>query len=496
MLARNRFGTEALASLFRFFVQGSCMAVTVPWMVRELGAVGYGLWIFAWSFFGLVGVFDLGFGTAAVKVVAEARGGERVEERNRRLSTISAILIAWSVVSLPGIFWLAEVAVRLADLPATEESAAFTVMLLLGIRLITLGMPLSLFRGILYGGSEIVRLSLVQAAASVLLAATTLTVLFLGAELQAVAMAHLSVMLLEHLVMAMIAFRRIPSLRLSWRLVDLKTVPEMTSLSFAFFLSGLAGAVLLRTDPLIVQLGASLLAVAAYGLAQKLIEMATAVVKQVTNLMAPRAARLELQRPEDLRPTLVAGLRLGLGGAGLVALPLALLAEPLLRLWLGEVPGDAESLLGILALSLFVSGPQLGAAGVLAMSGSHHVMGRLALLSAVSNVGLSLLFVGVYGVHGVAVATLIVTLVFDAGIVPILAARRVGTTVLALWAEVLAPLCLPGIVWLSSLVALRVSAWSESELHLVIGGCLCLVALGSTLPLAQLRLSMTSRFSG
>ena len=469
---------EASASLGRFLIQGLAMALTVPVMVRELGPSEYGLWILGWSLFGLAGLFDLGFGTAAIKVVAAGSGAADQTSRNARLSTILALLSLLGLLSIPLVLAVASCTAELASAAPDESRKAHTFMVLLGLRLVTLGLPLSLFRGILYGGRHIVALSLVQAAAGSAIAIATCTALAFGADLLTIAVIHLTVMVGEHAVLATLAFQRIAGLRISWRLVELRSAPELLSFSFAFFLSGVASTVLLRTDPIIVKIGASLASVAAYGLAQKLAEVATALVKQLTNLMAPRAAEAS---ESEVRRLLVMGMRLGLGGSGLVALPLVLLAEPLLSLWLGVVPEKTSAILQVLALALFLSGPQLGASGVLAMSGSHFVIGRWALASAGMNLALSLWWVQSHGVLGVAAATLAVTFAVDVIAIPRLAARRAVWPVSLLWRSVLVPLLGPGIVWFSTLLAVRFFASTGTFSGLAIGlGTAVLVTLLTT----------------
>ncbi|MDA8018971.1 MAG: oligosaccharide flippase family protein [Thermoanaerobaculia bacterium] len=483
MSAQPKLRHEAAASLGRFFAQGIAMALVVPIMVEELGTSDYGLWVLAWSLLGLAGLLDLGFGTAAIKVIAEAGGTERSDERNAKLSTILALLGFLGILSVPCVVLLAQAAVTMSGIPPNREQEVILFMVLLGLRILSLGMPLSIFRGILYGGRQIVALSTIQTAASSVLALATWVALETGAGLVELAAIHLAVMLTEHAVIAATALHRIPELRLSWTLVDLRTVPALTSFSLAFFFSGLAGTVLLRTDPILVQIGASLTAVAAYGLAQKLVETGTMTVKQLTNLMAPRAAQAKDEASR--RSLLLHSMQLGTAATLAVALPLVILAGPLLEMWLGDVPGDTEAILLLLAGALLLSGPQLGAAGVLAMSGWHHLMGRLALASAGLNLGLSFLWVQRFGVLGVAAATLVVTFVFDVFVVPTVAARRFALRPAGLWLAIVRPLARPGVVWISSLVLLRLSPWSETLPGLVAGVLLALLGSILTAPWRQ-----------
>ncbi|MEM1177954.1 MAG: lipopolysaccharide biosynthesis protein [Acidobacteriota bacterium] len=457
---------EAAASLGRYAAQAIAMALTVPILVRELGATDYGLWILAWSLFGLAGLLDFGFGTAAVKLIAE---DSEPEERNARLSTVMAILLGLAALSLPGVLAVAELGVSLSKVGPERAPEIFAVMVLLGLRLVTFGLPGSFYRGVLYGGRQIVVLSAVQTAASVTLAAGIWVLATGGGGLVELASLNLTVMVVEHGAMAWLAHRRLPTLRLGWRRCRWREAPALFSFSFAFFLSGLAGAVLLRTDPIIVQVGGSLAAVAAYGLALKVVETVTGVIKQVTNLLGPRAARLA--DPNDLDGLLVLSTRLGAAAAVALAAPLAILAPALLTVWLGDVPEFTTGVLTVLALALLLSGAQLGASGVLAMSGAHRAIGRIAVTSACLNAALSVALVGPFGALGVAAATLAVTFLFDVIVVPTVAARKTGQSTLRLWRRTLGPIAAPATLWILGLTAVRLLSPAASLAALALGLC-------------------------
>ncbi|MCL6554560.1 MAG: oligosaccharide flippase family protein, partial [Firmicutes bacterium] len=65
--------------------------VSVPVTVHGLGTERFGLLVFTWTLLGVLGISDLGLGSAVTKYVAEALGGG-------------------SPKSIPGVFWAAVLA--------------------------------------------------------------------------------------------------------------------------------------------------------------------------------------------------------------------------------------------------------------------------------------------------------------------------------------------------------------------------------------------------
>jgi len=137
------------------------------------------------------------------------------------------------------------------------------------------------------------------------------------------------------------------------------------------------------------------------------------------------AARLHASGDRDVLGSLMLrSIRLSLLGGGILGLCLGLFAPELLGLWLGADLMAAAPILRILLLAMVASVPQLVSSGLLTMTGDHRFTGRIAAASAATNILLSVSLALVFGVVGIAVATLACTLIFDVFVITTRACRR------------------------------------------------------------------------
>src|SRR5205807_2011944 len=94
-------------------------------------------------------LLDLGFGTGTVKYVAECKGGNDADRRNRMLSTISIVYLLLTLIAAAGIGLLALFFNQLFAIPAAQQDKAILLLWILGARVVIFSLPLGLFRGIL-----------------------------------------------------------------------------------------------------------------------------------------------------------------------------------------------------------------------------------------------------------------------------------------------------------------------------------------------------------
>src|SRR5438093_5375047 len=73
LLARRTISNAGWAGGCRVLV-GLVSLITVPVFIHRLGATSYGIYVLIQSLLGVTGLFNLGFGEAAIKYVAEADG--------------------------------------------------------------------------------------------------------------------------------------------------------------------------------------------------------------------------------------------------------------------------------------------------------------------------------------------------------------------------------------------------------------------------------------
>lgn len=445
MLTRTaRVGLNTAANIGRFVVSLGVVFFLTPFIIREVGNEDFGLWTLTFSTLGFLGLLDLGFGSGIVKYVAECRGTGDTDRRNRMLSTLGGVYLLLAVVSLVLVAMGSLFYADLFGIAQAQRGKALSLLWILAARNAFFGLPLSLFRGILFGEQLIWQINLVQTATSLLMGVLAWGVLRAGGGIIGLAWLNLGLMLLEHLAYFLLCRRQVDRLELSPRLADRTLFREALSFSAATFVVSVSSLILLRTDPIIISFFLPLSSVAVYAIALKIVENAHLLSKQFINVTGPLIAELKGQGDEQkIRFILINSSRFALLPSLSIGIPLVLFAPDLLRLWVGSEYAAGAGSLVLLTIAMTLAVPQMIASNVLTMTGREGITARAAMASAVINLGISLLLVRPLGLEGVALGTLAATVLVDVLWVPRFAAAAFGMGCGSYWRRIIGPLALP-----------------------------------------------------
>ena len=388
--------------------------VLAPYLVRGLGDARYGVWCVVEGVLAYFTLFDLGIAACLVRFVAKYHAtGERAE-LNRLVSACVAVFAAAAACVLV----LGAALVPLVG-PGLErklgEPGDVSAFMLLMLANLALALPLSVFPTILdglqrFGAKSAVRLVfLVLRVSAVVFVTETrpglfpLAVVFTGSNL------------LEHAAMGVLAFRLLPGLRVSRRLVDRATLRRVKGYSADAFLAMLAGRVTVQTGAVVVGGFVGVAAAAHYAIAARLVELAKNLLRSATTTLTPavsdREARGDLA---GVRRVLLDGTRWVLYVVLPIHLGLLFFGRPFLTRWVGGVQyADwCFPAVAILSATLTIGVAQSVAARILYGMGRLRLFARLALCEAGLNLGLSLALVGPLGLAGVAVAVAVPNVLF------------------------------------------------------------------------------------
>jgi O-antigen/teichoic acid export membrane protein len=86
---------NSLYSLFGFFAPAMVMAIAYPVIVHQLGAAAFGIYLLAASISGTLAIFDFGFSSASLKLIAEAIAAN---DDARVMEVLATSLVAYSLV--------------------------------------------------------------------------------------------------------------------------------------------------------------------------------------------------------------------------------------------------------------------------------------------------------------------------------------------------------------------------------------------------------------
>lgn len=402
------------------------MFFLIPYIVSRLGIETFGLWSLIFAMVGLFGLLDLGFATAAMKYVAELTASGDRAQRNQVLATLLVVYLGLGAVCLALVALLAGPASGWFNLPA-DQARAFTLALWLIGTAVAINFPASLVKAILIGSGRMHLVNGIELITTLVNAALVVILLEAGMGLLGLAIATATTMLLGPLVMLPLAIHLTPGLSASPRLFSRDRVRELMGFSVYFFIANVAVLIILRIDPVVIKSFLTLSAVAIYAVAAKIAEYAYLLNKQFSNALMPLVSQSKgAGDVATVRRILVDGTRFLLA----IAVPfLALLlfyAEAIVVRWMGPEFAESVPLLRVLILAVLFSSVQLNAANVLGMTGTHRFVAFAMGGSAVLNLVLSIILIQFLGLTGVALATMLATLVTELMLVVPRACRAQG----------------------------------------------------------------------
>lgn len=371
----------------------------------------FGFWALLWSLFGYGILLDFGFGFTAQKAVAEKTATGDMEGLSRLLATI-----LWTFIGMASILLVVFLAIRepfmvrmgVAVADRAEFGRAYTVFFV-GLAVM---FPLGVFPEILRG---LQRMDLANWVG-------TLTTVFNFALLYWGLTAHwdmailmgVSVVtsILPNFIAAVLAVQRLPKVSFAPKWFEWRSVRAQMGFSITAYLITFSNMLLAKSDQLVISLSLGVASVAIYQAGYKMGEMLGIFSIQLQQVISPAAASLHARGDESgLRSLLLRSSRLTF----LLVTPCYLLSvvylAPLIRLLTGdEVPTETWWIGQVLLLAIYSS--QLTnscSKRVLMMCGEEKRLLHVSVVEAVANLILSIILARTMGVLGVAIGTMIPT---------------------------------------------------------------------------------------
>jgi O-antigen/teichoic acid export membrane protein len=468
LLRRNALGLYAVYAAA--IVSG---LVVTPVVVRSVGKQAFGAWTFIGAVTIYLSVLDFGVGPAIVRFGAEARGRRASEELNEIASSGLVLYGAIGLVTLPAGVALAWLVPWAANLPHRLVWDARVATLLIVCSL-ALRFPLGLFNNLLVARQrwDLQNLGNFVAAAlyATLVAALLPTV---GGGIVLLAGLTLGTTILRLTLPLLWLGRELPGLRVRRRFVTRGRIRELTAFSSSNFLVHVAQKIVFSTDVIVVGIVLGAASAAVYGVAAKLFALVFGIGTAVTSLMFPAFAELEgAQAAERQRHLLLSGLRAGTALMLLLALPLLLMPDLLIRAWLREPGyGGSFAVMAILAGVLLVHQPIFVLTQFLIARARQRAVAWASIAATAANLVLSFVLAWTWGIDGVAVSTLVTDLALLAWIAPRYAAPAAGIKTEALLHAIARP-AIPAAAAAALVLVLVARVWSPDTL-------LALVPLGA-----------------
>lgn len=380
----------------------------LPILVRELGPVGYGLFAAFQSIFILNSLFDLGLSKSIVRYTATYFAAGQLGAISRFVSTAFTVFLGLGAVAMAFAVVFAAFGLGLIGVPASLEDEAVIACLIFGFAGLY-NLPAGTLGGVMGGlklhGAE----SKIHVGVAVVQATAMATAALSGAGLVAVVFAFHAPNFVKPWIRLPLIRRLLPDFRVSPRLFDRALLREMGTYSVWAFLVDSGRRIVESIDPIIVSAFIGLATVTPYAIGLQVGRLLQRMTLPIAFVLLPVASELEAigdrrtTRRLILRATrYTCALALGL------ALPLLIMAEDVIRVWLGEdypLAVDVSRIFLVVSVILMVRAPLVNV-----LESSHRGVryaGSWVLAESALNIVLSLVLLHPFGARGVVLSTLV-----------------------------------------------------------------------------------------
>ncbi len=424
---------------------------------QNLSPEQFGFYSLLWSLFGYTILLDFGLGFTAQKAVAEKTASGRIDELNHLICTIfwtfaffGAVILAVFAVAQP---WFLEwTHVSAANRPALGlgYTIFFTAM--------ALAFPLGIFPEMLRGLQRIDLANWITIGALVLNFVLMTWGLVAGWAFPWIVFISVATTVAPNFVALLMVFGRIKGFSLHPKHFRFAAIQGVLSFSIVAYLITFTNLIMARTDQAVISIGIGISFVALYQAGYKAAEMFGLFSVQMQDALSPAAAQMNITNDASgLRELLVKSTQLTL----FLTTPLyglcAVYLEPVIRILTGLKTIDpstywvGQSLLLATFSSLITNSCSKR---ILMMCGWERQLLKISLIDAAINLVASLILVRRYGVLGVALGTMVPTVLLGwLWLVP-LTARFLKTGVLEMAGMFVRNVAFPIFVSLATLGAL------------------------------------------
>lgn len=461
-----------------FIVNAAVTLALTPYVLQELGVARYGIWILTSSVVGYYGFLDLGLRTGVTQYLTRYLALRDYGKASETLSSAVAVLSVLGLLMGALSFAAAYVAPRLFDIPLSMTQEAFWCILVVGISS-AMQCVFSPFVSMFTSLQRFDLSNLIGIVIRLLTAGGIVVALRTGHGLVGVSIAVCGTNVIEYLVRWRVALRLAPELDISWRRASLARLREIASFGAWNFLTSINYYIFHYVPNMLIGAFMPVAAVGHYALAVSLSRQVNSVLSPVAQVMYPAATEMHVQDDlSGLEKLYHQGSKLMM----LVMIPVVmgamLLAEDFYRLWIGSSylsgsPFHSVALiLQVLLLSTVTSFSTSIAQQILIGAGRVRPVAIALIIGSAINLTFSVILIFFYGLVGMAIATVIASVVIDLIAMPLMLQKTLGFSVITFLRNSCIRPVVAGIFQLILMISINLLCPAGNFVQLVLQGLL------------------------
>jgi O-antigen/teichoic acid export membrane protein len=431
-----------------------------PFVLHRLGNVAYGVWVLTVSVVGYLSLLDLGMQSSVLRFVSQGHTKQDHQGASEATSAALWVRLQISALALMLSAGMAVVFPHVFKIPHELASDARKAILLIGATT-AITMSFGVVGGVIsalnrYDLQNYV--SLIQTAIRVI---GTVAVLHSGHGIVAIATCELIAVSIGKLLQVWIARRLYPELRIRLAKPKIETLRKIWTYSSYTFLVTIAVQLVYQTDNLVVGAFVSTAAVTFYAIANSLCRYVSQVI--ISSMSGTFTITASSYEAAGDTASLLMLYKNGTRAMMMVSLPIIITlitrGPSFIGLWMGPQYSHISGIvLIILSVSLFFSIANQTAAAIAFGIEKHKTMALWAIGEGIANLTLSVVFVHWCGIYGVAIGTLVPSLIVQLGFWPRYISRLVGLTPFEVLWNVWGPVLLTSIPF-------AIASWAMESFH-------------------------------
>jgi len=461
----NRLLRNAFSNVAGMAIGMAIGFVTMPLVVRHLGPTQFGIWMLATGLTGYMGLFDVGLGPTIVKKSSEllARGdAEAQHELTELVSTVHGLYVLAAALGFLALLGVGQLADALFTV-AADDLGTFRIVLFVVAAQTALGLPMSVWTGLLAGLEAFPAMNAIGIATSALRGALTVLLVLAGYGLLALVLMGAAVSVVGWTANRLVVRRRIPTLRVTLGGFRRARLGEIGAFSWAMLAWTVAGAALHQLDRVLIGIVLPIRALATYEIGSRLTNYSRAVLHSWLSIVMPAASGLAARGERGrLRGLYLRGTRYLVGCYAGIALVLVGLGWPFIRLWIGSEYGESYVVMTLLLLGSLVQSQTVVAHVMLPAVGDLRAFTRFMQGYPVVTATCAVVGIQAGGLVGLACGIAVSMIVMESLFVAVLL-RRLGVRADALVRRCHGPVLratLPAALWLGGVRAVvSIDGW-------------------------------------
>ena len=400
--------------------------VMLPFNLAHLGAAQYGLWVLLGSVTIHLSILDLGYGGAIIKFMAQYRAHRDTRALNEIASTMFFIFAATGLLAYGVAAGLAFNLEHIFHMTPQQAETGKWILLIIGVH-VALNFPFSVYGGVTSGFQRFDINNIVAIVVAVAAAIVNAGILLAGYGLITLVAATTAVRVFGYYIYRLNALRIYPDLRIHPSLFRKSRLREVTGFSVYASIIDWANKLNYEIGEVVIGVFVGSAYVGVWAVADRIISGTQRLTNQLNGVLFPVIVDSDTSKQKDrLRRIMLQGTLLSLVMVVPISTALILLADPLVRAWVGPEMIASVPVIQILAVAVAIRVGNATATTLLKGAGAHRMLAWVNLATGVINVVLSVALIKPFGLTGVAFGTLIPIALSSIFIVQPAAWRRVG----------------------------------------------------------------------